>query len=93
MGINKQDILDALEDLETDELKKFKWQLRLPENVEGLKPLTKRALENADTTDIVDLITQSYSFAEAQLVMVKVLRKINRNDLAERFENTPEGKW
>ena len=91
MGKLAEDMLDALEELEDEDFKKFKWWLQKPENVEGLKPLQKSLLENAERTDTVDLIVQNYPTLESK-IMVNVLKKIRRNDLVERFEDTPEGR-
>ena len=83
--------MNTLDQLSIDEFKRFKWHLQQPEYVEGLRPLTKSALEHAERTDTVDLIVQSYAGREAQ-IMLKVLNQIKRVDLAKSFETGPTGR-
>ena len=87
----KGHMFDALEDLDNEQLNTFKWFLQQSENVEGFKPLSKASLQNAERTGIIDLITQSFSGKESQ-VMVNVLGKVKRNDLAARFKTQPTGE-
>ena len=90
MGSLRERILNALEQLDDEGFKKFKWYLQDPEYVPGL-PLTNRALQNAEREDIVNLIRQSFPDKES-LVMATILPKVNRYDLAGRFGDTPTRK-
>ena len=91
MATLPQDMLNALEDLNDEKFKKFKWVLQQPKAVEGLEPLKKSALADATSTDTVDLIKQNYPGDESR-VMRTVLEKVDRKDLAKRFYNTPKGR-
>ena len=87
----KDRLVKALDDLDNKELKRFKWLLRQPENVAGFQPLTKRALQDAEVEDVVDLISQNFPDKES-LIMVTVLTKVKRIDLAGMFGDTSTGK-
>ncbi|XP_051747979.1 tripartite motif-containing protein 16-like [Ctenopharyngodon idella] len=74
-------LLDALDDLDTDELKRFKWRLK------NLKGFSRTALQKADAPDTVDLMMKSFGPEEAVKIMVDILRKMNQNHVAEQLEN------
>ncbi|XP_051814661.1 NACHT, LRR and PYD domains-containing protein 12-like isoform X1 [Acanthochromis polyacanthus] len=76
-------LLGMLEDLEEDDLKKFKWLL-CQKILKGFEPIPKRRLEKADTTETVDQMFQSYCIYTIK-VAVKALEKIPRNDLVENI--------
>ena len=90
MGSLRERILNALEQLDEEGFKRFKWFLRDPAYVPG-SPLTKRALQDVDREDVVDLIVQSFPDKET-LLMVTILPKANRPDLVWMFGDTPTGK-
>ena len=91
MGSLKERLLDTLLELDHEEFKRFKWFLRDPEHVAGFRPLTKSALQDAGVEDVVDQIVQNFPDNES-LIMVTVLPKVKRLDLAGLFGNTPTGK-
>ena len=87
----EEHILECLEFLGDDEFKKFQWHLQKPVNLEGLQPLPKSLLKEADRMDTVDLITDHYPSKEMQII-INVLKKIKRKDLVERFQHSPKGR-
>ncbi len=74
-------LLAALDDLVTDQLKRFKQNLRNHYSVSAA------ALENADTPDTVDLMMKRFGPEEAVKITVDILRKMNLSPLAEELEN------
>ncbi|XP_034046294.1 pyrin domain-containing protein 1-like [Thalassophryne amazonica] len=77
-------LLEALEDLADGEFKRFRWFLQQAEVLEGFPAVPKSLLENADRLDTVDQLTETYN-KNALEVMIKVLRRINKNDLVPRL--------
>ncbi|ROL53953.1 Stonustoxin subunit alpha [Anabarilius grahami] len=73
-------LLDALDDLEVDELKRFKWRLK------NRKGFSRADLEKADAPDTVDLMMKCFVPEEAVKITVDILRKMNQNHLAEQLE-------
>ncbi|XP_029995969.1 NACHT, LRR and PYD domains-containing protein 3-like [Sphaeramia orbicularis] len=80
------ELLDTLEDLTEGDFKKFKWFLQQAEILEGFPAVPKSQLENADRLDTVDQILDTYQ-DHAVEVIIKVLKKINKNDLVKRLTN------
>ncbi|CAI5660094.1 unnamed protein product [Oreochromis niloticus] len=92
MKTPKEILLGTLEDLGRDDFKKFKWHLKNNGCVEGLPAIPESKLENAERTDIVDLMFDAYSINTFE-VTKNLLGSINRNDLLENLNNTiPEPK-
>ena len=88
----RERILFALDELDETTFRRFKWYLRDPEYVpDGFQPLTKRALHDANPEEVVDQIVQGFPGKET-LIMVTILPKVNRHDLAKMFRGTPTGK-
>ncbi|ROL45454.1 Stonustoxin subunit alpha [Anabarilius grahami] len=77
-------LLDALDDLDTDELKRFKWRLK------NHKGFSRADLQKADAPDTVDLMMKCLGPEEAVKVMVDILRKMNQNHVAEQLEKKPK---
>ena len=84
-------ILETLEDLGKEDFEKFQWFLQQPLNLEGLQPIPKSLLEDANRLKTADLIMQRFPNKEPQ-VMIHVLKTIDMNDLVERFLNLPKGR-
>ena len=84
-------ILKTLEDLGKEDFEKFQWFLQQPLNLEGLQPIPKSLLEDANRLKTVDLIMQRFPTKEPQ-VMIHVLKKIKKNELGERFLGTRTGR-
>lgn len=79
-------LLAALEGLVIDYLKRFQWHLTM--NVlDGLSPIPKGCLENADRQDTVREDDEG-----AVKISLEILRKINQNDLAIKLERDTLGK-
>ncbi|XP_048040517.1 NACHT, LRR and PYD domains-containing protein 6-like [Megalobrama amblycephala] len=75
-----ENLLDALDDLEKDKLKRFKWHL------EKHYCIKKTDLEKADALDTVDLIMRCFGPERAVKITVDILRKMNQNHLADKLE-------
>ncbi|XP_027138469.1 NACHT, LRR and PYD domains-containing protein 3 isoform X4 [Larimichthys crocea] len=89
--MSSEDLLNTLEDLTDDELKKFKWYLKQPDVLDGYQTIKVSKLEKADRRDIVDLMVNTYKLHGALKVTKKVLEKINRNDLVQSLSETSSG--
>ena len=81
---NKDQLLETLQQLEGKELKRFKWLLK-DKVLDGFNPIPTTKLENADEMDTVDRMVETYTPEGALMITVEILRKMNRNDLAERL--------
>ncbi|RXN03279.1 serine threonine- kinase Nek4-like protein [Labeo rohita] len=81
MASVSEQILDALDDLDTEKLKRFKWHLK------NYKGFSAADLEKADAPDTVDLMMKRFGPEEAVKITVDILRKMNHNHLAEELEN------
>ncbi|KAK2892361.1 hypothetical protein Q8A67_012349 [Cirrhinus molitorella] len=79
-SVSKQ-LLSALDELVTDELKRFKWHLKSHEGFSAAD------LENADAPDTVDLMMKRIRPEEAKKITVDILREMNLNQVAEELEN------
>ncbi len=76
-------ILDALNELLEAEFKEFKWHLSSGTQVNSI---ARGKLENTNCHDVVDLIVQQYGSSDAGKIAIRVLRKINQNDLADQLK-------
>ncbi|XP_071376413.1 apoptosis-associated speck-like protein containing a CARD [Centroberyx affinis] len=90
MATSKELLLETLEDLREEEFKSFKWFLNQADILEGFPAMRRSRLERADRMDTVDQMMQIYSQHSPEVTM-KVLMKINRNDLAQFLSNTSSG--
>ncbi|XP_072567719.1 NACHT, LRR and PYD domains-containing protein 3-like [Paramormyrops kingsleyae] len=80
------DLLEEyLEELDDEELKKFKSKLSHTQYKE-LKPLPRGLVKGLDRTDLADKMINSYSEVDALNVMLEILKNMNLNDLAERLK-------
>ncbi|KAJ7988121.1 hypothetical protein DPEC_G00320340 [Dallia pectoralis] len=79
-------LLTILEDLGTAEFKTFKWYLTQPV-LESFPSIPVSRLENAERTDVVDKMVQTYNLDGAARITVAVLKKMNQNSLAFKLEN------
>ncbi|XP_039908629.1 NACHT, LRR and PYD domains-containing protein 14-like [Simochromis diagramma] len=92
MTTPKEILLGTLEDLGRDDFEKFKWHLKNYGSVEGLLAIPVSKLENAERTDIVDLMFDTYAINTFE-VTKNLLGRLNRNDLLENLNKTiPEPK-
>lgn len=83
----KRQISEALTDLCTEELEKFKSLIELEK---GFTLFSRKQLEMTKTPDIVDLMVERYSQEYLELTK-SVLKKMNRTDLVQRLKDA-EGK-
>ncbi|CAM4574000.1 unnamed protein product [Leuciscus chuanchicus] len=82
-SLKAEDLLEkSLSDLDEAEWKKFKWHLQNDHEC-----ITKSDMKNADILDTVDKMVACFGPEEAVKNMVKILRKMNQNLLAEQLEN------
>ncbi|MGH0170647.1 UNVERIFIED_CONTAM: hypothetical protein FKN15_076475 [Acipenser sinensis] len=82
----KDQILQTLDELLKDDLKRFKSKLNdIRLNEYGNIP--RGRLEHADPMDIAQMVIDFYGEQNAGVVVVRVLREINQKDLAARLEN------
>ncbi|KAL7881103.1 hypothetical protein SRHO_G00033570 [Serrasalmus rhombeus] len=76
-------LLDILEELLSDDLKKFQWYLT--NGVEGFTHIPKSLMENANRSDTVDTMVDRYSPDGAVQITLKILNRMNQNELAEKL--------
>lgn len=87
-------LFECLEDLGSDDFKKFKWYLCQRGVLDDFKAIPKCRLENADRMDTVDQMVKSYCINTIKVTRM-ILEKINKKDLVERLSHTisePTGK-
>ncbi|XP_067437205.1 NACHT, LRR and PYD domains-containing protein 12-like isoform X2 [Thunnus thynnus] len=87
----KEELFKILAKLKEDEFKNFKWFLEQDDILEGSKGIPVAQLERAERRDTVDLMVQNYKDPGALQVTMKVLEKINRNDLVQCLQNSCSG--
>nr|XP_046195498.1 NACHT, LRR and PYD domains-containing protein 12-like [Oncorhynchus gorbuscha] len=81
----KERLLAVLDDLSSDELKRFKWHLTTEQQLDGFPHIPKGRMETSDGLDIVDQMVQKYRGNVAVQITLDILKKISRNDLAEKL--------
>ncbi|KAK2915765.1 hypothetical protein Q8A67_000139 [Cirrhinus molitorella] len=74
-------LLNSLEELVKDDLKKFQWHLKKHECI------STSEMENADRLNTVDKLVACFGPEKAVKITVSILRKMNQNNLAEQLEN------
>ncbi|KAI2665805.1 NLR family CARD domain-containing protein 3 [Labeo rohita] len=75
-------LLNSLEKLKEDHLKKFQWHLKNDHEC-----ISEYEMENADRLKTVDKMVDCFGPEEAVKNMVCILRKINQKKLAEQLKN------
>uniref|UniRef100_A0A4W5RAL6 Pyrin domain-containing protein n=1 Tax=Hucho hucho TaxID=62062 RepID=A0A4W5RAL6_9TELE len=86
MVISSAQLLKIMEDLGSDDLKRFQWFLTQGV-LKAYTPIPKSCLENGDRIDTVDKMVQSYTLDGAVTITLKILMKMNQNSLAEKLKN------
>lgn len=74
-----EQLLQVLDDLDSYNLKRFKWYLK------GRQLVSASLLENADNIDIVDQMVNSFEQNGALEHTVDILKMMNQNQLAEKL--------
>uniref|UniRef100_A0A3B4VFJ3 Pyrin domain-containing protein n=1 Tax=Seriola dumerili TaxID=41447 RepID=A0A3B4VFJ3_SERDU len=86
----KEEILDVLEELSRDEFHDFRWHLQQqPDILDGVS-IPKSHLEEANRCETVDRIVGKHHQQSVKVVK-DALRKIHRNDLAEKLSSSNTG--
>nr|XP_046228809.1 caspase b isoform X2 [Scatophagus argus] len=80
----KKLLLDTLEDLGGDDFRTFKWYLSM-DILDGCRPIPKSRLENANLTETVDKITETYEEELAVKITAEILRKTYQNNAAQNL--------
>lgn len=76
-----EQLLQTLDDLDNDNLKRFRWYLKQEQWVSASR------LENADSVDMVDRMVESLGAKGAFNTTLDILRKLKLNNLADQLEN------
>ncbi|ROL53438.1 NACHT, LRR and PYD domains-containing protein 12 [Anabarilius grahami] len=79
--MTSEHLLDTLETLDSEKLKRFKWHLKQDAHVSAAD------LESADVIDTVDLMMACCGPERAVKITLNILRKMRQNHLAEELEN------
>uniref|UniRef100_A0A3B1KGX1 Pyrin domain-containing protein n=1 Tax=Astyanax mexicanus TaxID=7994 RepID=A0A3B1KGX1_ASTMX len=74
-------LLETLQNLSECDIKTFQWYLN--NGIKEFRPIPKAQLENADRTDMVDIIVQCYKGNGAVDITLSILRKMNKNQQVE----------
>ncbi|KAK6312536.1 hypothetical protein J4Q44_G00182000 [Coregonus suidteri] len=82
----KERLLAILDDLGSEELKNFKWHLTIDTLLDGFLHIPMGQLEKSDRQDTVDQMVQKYRENGAVKITLEVLKKMSRNDLAEKLK-------
>ncbi|XP_027627494.1 pyrin domain-containing protein 1 isoform X2 [Tupaia chinensis] len=86
MGKKRDAILDALENLTTDELKKFKLKLGAARLPEGFKNIPRGALGQLDAVDLTDKLVSFYCEDYAAELTAAVLLDMGMREEAARLQ-------
>ncbi|XP_023602652.1 apoptosis-associated speck-like protein containing a CARD isoform X2 [Myotis lucifugus] len=86
MAGTRDAILDALEELTADELKKFKLKLLSVHLRDGYGRIPRGALLPMDAVDLADKLVSCYLEAYAAELTAQVLRDMGMQDTAERLQ-------
>lgn len=78
-------ILDTLDELGSEEFKRFRWNLTQPV-LDGCQPIRKGYLESADRQDAVTKMIDNYGEEMAVKVTVEILKRMNHNNAAEKLK-------
>ena len=85
MGKKRDAILEALENLTADELKKFKLKLGAAPLRQGFRNIPRGALGPLDAVDLTDKLVAFYCEDYGAQLTAVVLRDIGMQDEAERL--------
>ncbi|KAM7163309.1 uncharacterized protein RBU57_008958 [Macrochelys suwanniensis] len=77
---------ETLDELESENVKRFKSKLKNMDLPEGYKRIPSGMLEKADSLTVRELLVQYYKMDGAVEVAIQALKGINQNALAEKLE-------
>lgn len=86
MGKKRDAILEALENLTSDELRKFKLKLGAAELREGFRRIPRGALGPLDAVDLTDKLVAFYCEDYGAEVTAALLRDMGMQEEAERLQ-------
>ncbi|XP_016073123.1 PREDICTED: pyrin domain-containing protein 1 [Miniopterus natalensis] len=86
MGRKRDAILDALESLAADELKKFKLKLGAAQQREGFRNIPRGALAMLDAVDLTDKLVASYREDYGAELTAALLRDMGMQEEAARLQ-------
>nr|XP_012619591.1 apoptosis-associated speck-like protein containing a CARD isoform X3 [Microcebus murinus]XP_012619592.1 apoptosis-associated speck-like protein containing a CARD isoform X3 [Microcebus murinus] len=97
MGCARDAILEALENLTAEELKKFKLKLRSVPLREGYGRIPRGPLDSMDAVDLTDKLVSYYLEGYGAELTAAVLRDMGMLEMAERLQEAVElrqlGSW
>ncbi|TMS23885.1 NACHT, LRR and PYD domains-containing protein 6 [Larimichthys crocea] len=83
-------IIDTLDELGTEEFKRFRWNLTQPV-LAGCEPIRKGHIENADRQDTVSKMIESYGEEMAVNVTAEILKRMSHNNTALKLKKAYAG--
>ncbi|XP_045428488.1 apoptosis-associated speck-like protein containing a CARD isoform X2 [Pipistrellus kuhlii] len=86
MAGTRDAILDALEELTADELKKFKLKLQNAPMRDGYSRIPRGALQRMDAVDLADRLVSCYLEAYAAELTAQLLRDMGMQEAAEQLQ-------
>lgn len=86
MAGTRDAILDALEELTADELKKFKLKLQNAPLREGYSHIPRGALQRMDAVDLADRLVSCYLDAYATELTAQLLSDMGMQEAAEQLQ-------
>eukprot|EP00064_Thunnus_orientalis_P021241 superscaffoldBa00006323_g21399 len=90
MAAVKEMLLETLNDLSYQELKKFKEVLQLTVSQKDLPDISLMLINRTDRVDMVNLMLQNYGQQSVDLTK-KIFKKMSRSDLVQRLSDTSSG--
>uniref|UniRef100_A0A8C2FEY3 Pyrin domain-containing protein n=1 Tax=Cyprinus carpio TaxID=7962 RepID=A0A8C2FEY3_CYPCA len=75
-------LMNSLKELEKKELKEFQWHLHKDHEC-----ISKSEMEKRDRVKTVDKMVACFGPEDAVKITVRILGKLNQNNLAEQLEN------
>lgn len=88
MGSARDNILQELEDLTSDEFKKFKLKLQSVQVREGYGRIPRGQLQGMDVMDLTDRLVSTYTESYGVELTVQVLENMGLQEQAVRLRNT-----
>uniref|UniRef100_A0AAY5KW60 Pyrin domain-containing protein n=1 Tax=Esox lucius TaxID=8010 RepID=A0AAY5KW60_ESOLU len=80
-------LLEILNELVEEDVKRFKWHLNQDQFGPEFPPIPKGQLEKADRSDTVDYMVKNYRESGAVTISWKILTKMKQNQLVDQLLN------